>query len=267
LTDGRVTWGVALTIANRKLWTKAATAGLIDQMDDVGFMIHDYLQWNPSREEVLKIRDYRAESGRRGGLAKALAVAKQKPSNRLATALAKSYPDPVPDPESKSREVETRQNPVCVTGTENEKPNGASAPHTPKLDAETQSVSDRIRHWPIFADLPAERIAYEFSSRMTAGVKLAWAIGAVDDAATQCADGTTYQEKHRHLVKYLRNARRPRETNGADDSHRSGAYAPPLPDDPSEMEATRRASQERLARAARAKAEREAIEAKAKGGK
>jgi hypothetical protein len=91
---------------------------------------------------------------------------------------------------------------------------------------------------------------------------------AIDECATKHIGlGLNAQALQSRLDGFIRNARKPRESNGADDTHRSGAYAPPLPDDPSEMEATRRASQERLARAARAKAEREAIEAKAKGGK
>lgn len=56
-----------------------------------GYQIHDFLEYNPSREEVLELRNARKEAGRRGGLAKALAFAKQKPSKSSSKTLAKPY--------------------------------------------------------------------------------------------------------------------------------------------------------------------------------
>ena len=67
-----------------------------------GYQIHDFLEYNPSREEVLELRNARKAAGRRGGLAKALAFAKQKPSKSSSKAVAKSYqnsaPLPLPSP-------------------------------------------------------------------------------------------------------------------------------------------------------------------------
>ena len=53
------------------LWEK--TAG--------GWLVHDFLDWNPSAAQVLAKRTARAEAGRRGGKAKALAIASKSPSN------------------------------------------------------------------------------------------------------------------------------------------------------------------------------------------
>lgn len=62
-----------------------------------GYIIHDYLAWNPSKEQVLHNREVRAEAGARGGQAKA-ANSKQNPSKLLSKSLAKVYPVPVPVP-------------------------------------------------------------------------------------------------------------------------------------------------------------------------
>lgn len=57
-----------------------------------GYQIHDYLDYNPSRREVLQLRKNRAKAGQSGGLAKA----KQKPDKAVAGRKQKSTP--VPDP-------------------------------------------------------------------------------------------------------------------------------------------------------------------------
>lgn len=62
-----------------------------------GYMIHDYLVWNPSKQQVIATREARAESGRRGGQAKA-ANAKQTSSNLLSKPLAKPYQKSAPSP-------------------------------------------------------------------------------------------------------------------------------------------------------------------------
>ena len=56
---------------------------------DDGYQINDYLEWNPSKEQVERTRAARAEAGQRGGLTKA-AKSKQNPSKLLSKTLAKS---------------------------------------------------------------------------------------------------------------------------------------------------------------------------------
>lgn len=70
--------------------------GLWDATDD-GYQIHDYLEWNPSKEQVEQTREARAASGRRGGLAKA-ANAKQNASKMPSKPLAKSQQKSAPSP-------------------------------------------------------------------------------------------------------------------------------------------------------------------------
>src|SRR6476619_7621329 len=73
-----------------------------------GWQIHDYLEYQPSKEEIQSLSNKRRENGRRGGLAKSVQIAKQNESNVPSKSSgkspskteAKSYP--VPDPLSVS---------------------------------------------------------------------------------------------------------------------------------------------------------------------
>lgn len=98
LADGRIPWAIALTIAPRRVWDRLLKTGLCEGADLDGFVIHDYLDRNPSRDEVLSIRQHRAKAGSNGG--------KQRASNCLAlasdVAQAKRNPDPDPDPDPRS---------------------------------------------------------------------------------------------------------------------------------------------------------------------
>lgn len=85
LTDGHVTpasWAKRAGDAGPEL----IAAGLAHETSD-GFMMHDYLEHQSSREEVEQVRLKRREAGRRGGLAKARKATKPV---ALATAPAKA---------------------------------------------------------------------------------------------------------------------------------------------------------------------------------
>lgn len=111
LTDGLIPQRQLRKLADvdnaEELAARLIEVGLWDEVED-GFLVHDFLDYNPCRAEVIATREARAEAGRRGGLAKARAVAKQKPSkplaNGLANGLAKTKqnstpsPSPIPDP-------------------------------------------------------------------------------------------------------------------------------------------------------------------------
>lgn len=64
--------------------------GLFDQ-DAEAYYVHDYLDWNRSREEVLGLRSKRIESGRAGGLANARANAKAKSEQTSSKTLPISH--------------------------------------------------------------------------------------------------------------------------------------------------------------------------------
>ncbi len=67
-----------------------------------GYLVHDYLEYNPSKDEVLALRSVRSEAGKKGAQAKASAKASAKPqangqqsSSKTAAKLCPA-PDPVP---------------------------------------------------------------------------------------------------------------------------------------------------------------------------
>jgi hypothetical protein len=74
--------------------------------DGANYRIHDYLDYQPSREETLALRETRAEVGRRGGLAKAKQFASKLPSKASSKASSKTEakvcPVPVPVPSTRS---------------------------------------------------------------------------------------------------------------------------------------------------------------------
>jgi hypothetical protein len=125
LTDGFVPKSAAATLLDfsgigMRQWMGEVTGGGVDatwelvvedleaaglwERTEGGWQIHDYHDYQPSREHVLKLRETRRAVGRKGGQAKGKQVAKQPPSNDEATSQAtdeangeaKSYPFPVP---------------------------------------------------------------------------------------------------------------------------------------------------------------------------
>ena len=100
LTDGKIP-----SSARRGL---GGTMGRISELLDAGlweiheggWLIHDYLEYNPSREQVLAQRQQKASAGRKGGVAtaQASAVARATPSGKAPV----PDPSPTPTPSSSS---------------------------------------------------------------------------------------------------------------------------------------------------------------------
>lgn len=78
---------------------------------DNGWQVPDYLEYNPSKEQVLHNRDVRSEAGKRGGYAKSKQNAGKLPSKTLANAKQNPGkilpPSPTPSPSESDREVRT----------------------------------------------------------------------------------------------------------------------------------------------------------------
>lgn len=87
---------------------RLVTATLWEEQGDGRYQVHDYLEYQPSKEEVAEERRKRQAAGKAGGLAKARASAKAKP-------VAKTYPGSVPDSGSDSAtEPETDSKPSSL---------------------------------------------------------------------------------------------------------------------------------------------------------
>lgn len=68
-TDGRIPAHVAKLLCSAKArWSSLVEAGLVHATDDGGFEIHDFLQWNPSADQVAAKREARSAAGQRAAL-------------------------------------------------------------------------------------------------------------------------------------------------------------------------------------------------------
>lgn len=93
-------------------------AAVLWEPTEGGYIVHDYHDYQPSKEQVEAAREQRREAGKKGGLAKSKRNAKQtaseKPSESLsetpsktqAKGVAKSYPGPVPVPSPLPQETD-----------------------------------------------------------------------------------------------------------------------------------------------------------------
>lgn len=102
LTDGFVSRQVVAMYADRdlkKLTDALVKAGLFIPVDG-GWQLHDYLDWNPSREKVLKDRAKKQAAGQAGGQASAQARAQASaPPSGSEPAQPRTRTHPVPVPE------------------------------------------------------------------------------------------------------------------------------------------------------------------------
>ncbi len=120
LTDGYIPAGQVRKLADvdnaAELAAKLVDVGLWESIDG-GYLIHDYLEYNPNREDVMATREARAEAGARGGRRKAAASktpsksASKTPANCQANAIAKSKqkstPSPSPSPSPSSAQFDS----------------------------------------------------------------------------------------------------------------------------------------------------------------
>lgn len=98
LTDGRIpatSWAKRGTAKARR---ELVDAGLAEVGDDGAVQMHDYLEHQRSAEEVAALREKRRAAGRRGGTAKARAVAsaRQTPQQTGSTGVAETETDTEP---------------------------------------------------------------------------------------------------------------------------------------------------------------------------
>ncbi len=110
MTDGHLDETTARRLAGARLGPLAArlvASGLWSVHPSGGWTYHDYLDHNPSAEQVRQERERKAEAGRRGGLSKAFNRAAAGPSGASTSlappsvllpesAVLPSRPDPVP---------------------------------------------------------------------------------------------------------------------------------------------------------------------------
>ncbi len=99
-----------------------------------GFYLHGYLDFQPSKAEVVAAREAKQEAGRRGGRASvearaqaraqagAQAESKQDASRRSSKSQAESNPDPVPDPDTHHHQSSTHDGNERAAADDDEAP-------------------------------------------------------------------------------------------------------------------------------------------------
>jgi hypothetical protein len=80
----------------QKLWQKSGR----------GYLVHDYLAYNPDRRTVTELRETRARAGRLGGMAKALADATARANGQAITSQTRPL---TTESKKNSREIVSRQ--------------------------------------------------------------------------------------------------------------------------------------------------------------
>lgn len=189
LADVEDAHGLARTLVEVGLWERA----------EGGYRVHDYLDYQPSKEHVLQTREVRAEAGRKGG--------KQKASNLLearqdfATAFAKQNSTP-----SRTRPVpEPVDDPSGADAPERAgKPRDVRAKAT--VIAEDWQPTPELRAYAVEWGIPerdVDEVAREFVAywRQSKGRKIDW--------------GMTFQNRVRDVApQYARRARASPGANG-----------------------------------------------------
>jgi hypothetical protein len=127
LTDGFIPnpavrkLGVLADVADPERAAERLTEVGLWETCDGGYQIHDFLDWNPTKEHVLEVRRSRAEAGQKGG--------KQRASNLLSKSQANAKQN-----SSRSR-LETRtQDSLVETSSLSGSASGADAPPPDKDD-------------------------------------------------------------------------------------------------------------------------------------
>lgn len=125
--------------------SKLCSIGLWDAVDDA-WHIPDYLDYNPSREEVEHKKAVRAEAGRLGGLAKAgknVASAKQFAKQDGSKSLPPS-PTPSPTPKEETEAATPRAATAAPSSTPPSKRLRKEKPETPEQVTWFRSVTGRF---------------------------------------------------------------------------------------------------------------------------
>lgn len=172
LTDGVIP-DAALGILSRAkrpsdIASQLVTAGLWTRIER-GYLVHDFLQWNPSKADVLATRESKkvkcSEAGKRGA------------SKRWNG--AKDRVDPITDAIPKNGPNPIRSDPICVTREGSE---------TEPISPEASDILARLQsHLPVLANVANLETAERYAGLLLQGRQLKDILEAIDTAATELA--------------------------------------------------------------------------------
>lgn|SRR3990167_5748682 len=143
LTDGfipkdqipRLAGDLSLLLPEGNPWDLVARLVAVNLWEDgeEGYQIHDYLDYNPSKRDVVKLRKMRAELGKKGGKQKASNLSSKLLASEVANALANKKqnrtpsPSPSPFPQDLKKE-EAKTTPPADAGVADSSLNGWGTP-------------------------------------------------------------------------------------------------------------------------------------------
>jgi hypothetical protein len=115
LTDGFIPEGQTRKLADvenpSELVAKLVATGLWVATED-GYIVHDYLEYNPTAEEVKATRQSRSNAGRKGGIASGESKRKAKAK---ANAIAKEKQNQTPSPSPSPLDTNTKSAKTALT--------------------------------------------------------------------------------------------------------------------------------------------------------
>lgn len=247
-TDGRVTTETMVAIAPMKVWQRAIAAGLVEQVDDTSFQLHDYLQWNESASEIEARAAARRKKGQdaaearwgaRGrlrshehqpGKHKAVPQAPQQDASGMLQASpehAQSSADALPHAHAPSCPSPYRSDPYAPS----ERVAHAHARlHEGHLTVE--AIADELAAHHRLAQLATDTdFASTLLSRaMGKGTKPEWLVYAIAEAAADTPAGEQTHSTMKRVRAYCDRARPPRRDRdeGHDDEPTHKPYTPQM---------------------------------------
>lgn len=183
LTDGKIaSHDLQLIAAEAEVNGKRTAARLVEvglwDEDDSGWLVHDYLEYNPTAEQSLAIKAKRAEAGRIGG---SKPKGSKRQANGEANALAKPkqngtpspYPSPLPsdNPQQQQTGVPDRAALIKEAATIVAQRRGTDGKSAALIAGTVRGISTDIIAWSANHKLPAtaEAIADEFEPSTSPG--------------------------------------------------------------------------------------------------
>lgn len=189
-----------------------------------GYQVHDYLEWNPSKEQVEELREKKRAAAARGGQASGRTRAKQAAErNEPGSLPAASTKDEAPcfdsgSPLAKSDPIRSGSDPRSLPEplVLLELPAGAPAASTTAAAATAmterqQAILAELRAHKALAGIADRALAETLDGRaISNGKPLELVFRAIRDAAADVQPGTKLEEVRKRVRTYADNAKPPR---------------------------------------------------------
>lgn len=212
---------------------------------DGDLIVHDFLDWNDSKETIAAKREAKQKAGKKGGFASGeTRKANQNGSNDEAEpkqVLRESLPaGSVPANQNEPLSTPIRSDPDLISENSEKlsppaRPNGPHLPQGQNKSAQApglgQQVLAELRLHPSLESIAQREFGIAVGAHlMTAGKAMPWVLQAIRDVAVVVAgSGMTDEAKRAKVFSFIKNARPPRETDAPANDSRAIAASPGAP--------------------------------------